>query len=220
MLNLPERLRYRFPKCETITQLYSQAGQDLFVLSMLNGLEAGTYVEIGSRLPEYMSNTVLLEKNYGWRGVGVEILPEFVEQYNAQRINKTVQGDATTLDYLQALRDAGIEGTDIDYLSCDCEPPEVTFQALKRVIGQGLRFAVITFEHDAYAQGNDIKNASREYLRQHGYVLVVSNVSEHQKQTNFEDWWVHPDLVGSDFIEFFKDDGDDIKYWAEYIFPC
>lgn len=219
MFNLSERLKYRFPKCETINRLYSQAGQDLFVLSMLNGMEGGTYIEIGSRLPEDMSNTALLEKNYGWKGVGVEILPEFVDLYNSQRINKTILGDATTVDYLKALKDAGIEGTDIDYLSCDCEPPEVTFQALKRVVGQGLRFAIITFEHDAYLQGDDIKNASREFLKEHGYVLVASNISEHLKQHNFEDWWAHPDLVGSDFIEFFKADGNDIKYWAEYVFP-
>jgi hypothetical protein len=220
MYNLSSRLRYRFPKSEEIQRTYSQAGQDLFVLSMLNGLEQGTYVEIGACKAEEMSNTALLERNFAWKGIGVEIVPEFVDEYNSQRINKSVLGDATTTDYVELLQEAGITDTVIDYLSCDCEPPSVTFKALQQVIGQGIKFAVITFEHDSYAQGDAIKIASRKFLQEHGYVLIASNISEQAQIHDFEDWWAHPDLVDPAFIELFKDDGDDIKFWAEYIFPC
>jgi hypothetical protein len=33
--------------------------------------------------------------------------------------------------------------------------------------------------------------------------LVVANVSQNEN-TPFEDWWVHPDLVGQETIEKFK----------------
>ena len=219
MNDLASRLRYRFPGSETMGRPYSQAGQDMFVLSMLNGLTQGTYLEIGSCKAEEMSNTALLERKFDWRGVGIEIVPEFVTEYNAQRTNKSFLGDATTADYVKLIADAGIEGNVLDYLSCDCEPPSVTLAALQQVIGQGFQFAIITFEHDTYAQGDGIKQQSRSYLQQHGYVLVASNISESGVIHDFEDWWAHPDLVDPAFIELFKANGDDIKFWANYIYP-
>lgn len=217
--SLINRLRYRFPDAENVARNYSQAGQDLFVLSMLNGLRNGTYVEIGSATPEELSNTALLERHFDWRGVGVEIVPKFVEEYNAQRSNKTTLSDATNTDYVKLLREAGIEGNVIDYLSCDCEPPSVTFAALKQVLEQDLTFALITFEHDAYNAGTAIRDQSREYLRGKGYELVVSNISAWPGAV-FEDWWAHPDLVDPAFVELFKANDDREKLWEHYIYPC
>lgn len=215
------QLRYRFPGCDTIEHNWSQAGQDIFVLSMFNGMREGTYLEIGSCFGEDLNNTCILERYYGWRGTGVDIDREFVADYNANRTNQAVLGDALQVDYVKMLRDAGIESNDIDYLSCDCEPPTVTFAALQRVIDQGLRFGVITFEHDCYAHGPEIRDSSREYLQSKGYELVVSNISASPNldNQNFEDWWVHPELVDPAFIELFKADGDDIKPWRQYIIP-
>ena len=218
--HLAPRLRYSFPGCENIEHNWSQAGQDLWVLSMLNGLRNGTYLEIGSCYGENMSNTCLLERDFGWRGIGIDINTEFVGEYNACRNNKSVCGDATTADYPALLRSAGIEDTVIDYLSCDCEPASNTLAALRQVLDQGLQFALITFEHDSYNGGNDVKFQSRDYLRSKGYELVVSNISERGTWTNFEDWWAHPDLIDQGFIELFRSNGDDVKYWADYIYPC
>lgn len=217
--NNAPRLRYNFPGATEIEHNWSQAGQDLFVLSLLNGLRNGTYLEIGSCYGEDMSNTCLLERDFEWRGAGIDIDIEFVGDYNASRTNKSVVGDATTANFLEILQQAGIQETELDYLSCDCEPPSTTFAALQNVLGQGLKFAIITFEHDSYAHGTEVRDLSRDYLREHGYVLVASNISASGNEQNFEDWWAHPDLVDSAFIDLFKSDGDDVKFWADYSFP-
>jgi len=217
--SMAQYLRYRFPGSETIQTNYSQAGQDLFVLSMLNGRRNGTYLEIGSSIAEQLNNTCLLEREFDWTGVGVEIVPDYVAEYNSKRKNQSVVADATTVDVAQVLNDAGITDTDIDYLSCDCEPPSVTLAALKNIPHDIYRFAVITFEHDAYVHGNDIKLESREFLSSLGYVLVASNISENGIHVDFEDWWVHPELVDPVAIEAFMAAGDDVKPWMNYIYP-
>jgi hypothetical protein len=62
------------------------------------------------------------------------------------------------------------------------------------------KFAVITFEHDHYADLEKvIRNESREYLLSKGYVLVIGNVSMNE-YCPYEDWWVHPDLVSKEKI--------------------
>jgi hypothetical protein len=64
-------------------------------------------------------------------------------------------------------------------------------------------FATITFEHDIYT-GNyfDTQNISRKILTDRGYVLVFPNVSLLWLGTyaQFEDWYVHPDLVDMNYI--------------------
>ena len=51
----------------------SQAGQDLFVVAMLGGSKNKTFLEIGAGDPDYMSNTYLLEKEFGFSGVAIDI---------------------------------------------------------------------------------------------------------------------------------------------------
>jgi hypothetical protein len=216
---LVNRLRYKFPGSDVLPGNASQAGQDLFVLGMLNGMREGTYLEIGCAQPIQGNNTFILERFYGWQGLSLDIHQPFVDEFNAERGNGALLQDATTADFIKLLTDAGWSGDIIDYASVDCEPPAVTFQALQNLPFDQIKFRVLTFEHDCYAQGPEYKLASREFLRSKGYQLVVSNVSEFQQQHDFEDWWVHPDLVDPAAIELFKDDGDDIKYWLNYTYP-
>ena len=56
-----KKLRRAFNYSNTITYNYGQSDQDIWVLSMLNGLHNGTYLEIGAGWPEHISNTALLE---------------------------------------------------------------------------------------------------------------------------------------------------------------
>ena len=56
-------LKRRFTNDEKISYNYSQADQGIFVLSMLDGLEYGTYLEIGAAWPDHISNTALLESD-------------------------------------------------------------------------------------------------------------------------------------------------------------
>jgi len=59
---------------------YSQIGQDLAVLKHYNNKKNGYFVEVGASYGISLSNTYLLEQNFGWKGVCVEALPEKFKQ--------------------------------------------------------------------------------------------------------------------------------------------
>ena len=212
------RFRCRIPGLTSSSISHSQCGQDLFVLSMLCGKRHGTFLEIGAGCSEDMSNTALLEREFEWRGLGIEINPEHAADYRANRLSPVVITDATTADYSQLLAEAGLTDEVIDYASVDCEPPDNTFKALQQLPWDRLLFRVITFEHDTYNGGDRVRHASRKYLRERGYELVVSNMSDQGLDHNYEDWWVHPDLVDRSLIDKFKADGTDIKFWEDFWF--
>ena len=50
---------------------FSQANQDLFVLEMLDYKKNGSYLEIGANEPISISNTYLLENEFGWKRYGI-----------------------------------------------------------------------------------------------------------------------------------------------------
>jgi hypothetical protein len=198
----------------------SQAGQDLWVLQMLNGLIGGTYVEIGCNVPQYTNNTWILEMYHTWTGVSLDTLPHVVDHFNNVRNNPAVVADACYVDYNDLLNQAELPADIIDYLSVDCEPPATTLKALKQVLStSGRRFRCITFEHDSYAAGTEIRDQSREYLQSQGYELVVSNVSVEGVHQSFEDWWADPQLVDAAILDKLKNaDPEAVKNWRQAVF--
>lgn len=214
--DLFDRLKIKFNGSDEIENNYSEAYQDMFVLTILNGKENGTYLEIGSADPFYGNNTALLEQNYNWKGTSLDISEEFVNNFSEKRKNKVLLCDALEVDYCEIVNDITDTGV-IDYLQIDCDPPEVTFNILKKIPFDKYKFAVITFEHDFYCdQSESIKYNSREYLISMGYQLVVSNVSANDWR-DYEDWWVHPDLVDMKIVNLIKDTSDRIKKAEEVI---
>lgn len=56
---------------------FAQYGQDRYVVEeLLGGKKGGTFIEIGAYDGLTLSNTWLLERDYGWRGVCIEAMPE------------------------------------------------------------------------------------------------------------------------------------------------
>lgn len=217
------KLKFKFKGCEKISNNASEAYQDMFVLTMLDGKENGTYVEIGSGHPFIGNNTALLEIGYGWTGVSIEMQENLASEFSEHRKNNVAHGDATEIDYDVLFEEMNL-GPDIDYLQVDCEPPYVTFEALKKIPLDKYRFAVITFEHDAYNHVNDkstknksIQEKCRKYLESYGYKLVVNNVSVEDYEHSFEDWWVHPELVDSSIIEKMTIVNDSPKMSEDYM---
>ena len=201
---LQDQLKFQFNGIERIHQNYSHINQDMFVLSILNGKENGTYLEIGSNYPVHRNNTYILENQFRWRGVSVEVVEEYVDAFRAERINPVYLQDALTADYEHLLRENKICFV-VDYLSCDIEPPENTFAALKKIPHNKIRFRTITFEHDSYTggQGPQVREDSRKFLTELGYELIVSDVS--YSGDSVEDWWVYPSLVDRAIVDKLKD---------------
>jgi len=84
--------------------------------------------------------------------------------------------DATKIDYRELCVEHNM-GDTIDYLSLDLEPPDVTFNALLKILESGLKFRVITFETDFYRY-RDTLEPSRKILNEHGYELVVPGIQD------------------------------------------
>ncbi len=211
-----ESFNLKFPGIKKIKKNHAQVGQDLFVLKMLDGKTDGTYLEIGSCRPFHGNNTALLEE-LGWTGVGVEFEQGFVDQYNLERKNKSIQGDALKLDYANVLPHY-FSSKVIDYLSLDIDPAINTFECLKKLPLDDFKFKVITYEHDHYQNEKySVRQRSRDYLLSKGYKLVVGNVSP-DHNSPFEDWWIHPDYVDSDLIKEVIEDKKDVVDIKEYLY--
>ena len=190
-----ERLRKKFLGAENIKENYSQSMQDLFVLTMLNGKKNGVYVEIGGDQPISISNTYLLEKEFGWMGVSFELDGDKVSYFNTIRDNKCICADATVYDYKFLFEERNYP-KQIDYLQLDIDPAPQTLEALKKLPLDDHRFSVITYETDVYSSGPDIQDEEIAFLKERGYQLVVRNVKN--ENNPFEDWWIDPNIVSEE----------------------
>ena len=138
-----ENLKYKFLKAESIKNNYSQAFQDMFVLSMLDGKRNGFYVEVGGDHPSTINNTYLLETEFDWKGISFEIREESVNFYNESRKNKCLCADATKVDYSKVFEENNFPNQ-IDYLQLDIEPAHQTLAALKQLDLKKYRFYIET----------------------------------------------------------------------------
>lgn len=211
------KLKVKFEGSENVEQNYAEAYQDMFVLTMHNGKKNGTYVEIGSGHPTYGNNSYLLEKDFGWRGVSLDISEEFVAAHNTERKHTCLLRDATTVNYDRFLNGLDMPTT-IDYLQIDVDPADISYKVLLSMPLEKYKFGVITFEHDHYADPkSDVRSKSRKYLESYGYKLVAPNISPDDNRP-YEDWYIHPELIDTSKIELFNEISDDTKKAEKYMF--
>ena len=212
MLNSFANRSYRLPftGSDGLKRNYSQAGQDLFVLSMLDGKRDGIFLDLGCNQPILMNNTYLLESEFSWKGLCVDIDEQFFELF-VFRGAQTLVADCTKLDWDAVIERLGT--TTVDYLSLDLEPPAVTLECLRSIPFGKIRFGVITFEHDAYRAGETVREPSRKLLDENGYVRISTDVK--LEGLEFEDWYYHPDLVDVKRCEALSCDKKD---WEDVIF--
>lgn len=201
-------LKLKFPGSENIVRNFSEAFQDLFVLTILNGKRNGTYLEIGSGHPIYRNNTYLLEKDFEWTGISIDYSTELINEFKKTRLNKCIESDATQLNFNDVTSDIANTGLEehkvIDYLQIDCDLPEITYQILLNIDFSKTKFRVITFEHDYYADSSKlIQGMANQVLTAHGYELIAENIAPDGVR-NYEDWWVCSDLVDHDILQEFK----------------
>lgn len=208
------KLRYKFPGSEKIDKNYSQAYQDMFVLTMLDGKMNGTFLEIGASDAIFLSNTYLLETQFNWRGISVDIDINSKKTFEKKLFKKGrkshfILHDALTLNYESIFEQQGF-GSQIDYLQVDIEPQEQTLQCLKTILLSKRRFSVITFETDYYdpavtrEKSKRNRDESRVLLTSHGYELLVGNIANTGPNDIFEDWYVDPRVVDKKIIDIMK----------------
>lgn len=218
--NWPGTLRYSFNKSDVINETFSQAYQDVFVLSVLDGKTDGRYLEIGCNVPDYTNNTYLLSKEYNWTGVSVDCIESLSNSWSAQRTKDIFKVcDALTVDFSQMLAENYDGRKVLDYLQCDIEPPEYTLRVLKRLPHDEYRFKVITFETDAYtgADGMRVRGESREFLSNLGYEMIVGDVLV-DGGNPYEDWWVAPELVNMEVANNIKAQALITQHPAQLLF--
>jgi len=183
--------------------MYSEVGQDIFAQQNANNK---SYIEIGAQDPYKLSNTYLLEKN-GWKGFSIEIDSLYKDKWlSSDRSNNLLIEDALTLNYNEQINYHGLSNR-IGYLSVDINPPDATFEVLKKVIQSGIRFDCITFEHDDYRYDKKFENIAKEFLLEYHYITAVNNVytirkarpfpgarKKILKKQHFETWFVDKSL--------------------------
>jgi hypothetical protein len=210
------KLRFKFDNSSTIERNYSQIYQDMFILSMLNGKKNGTFLEIGGADPFKGNNTALLEKTFGWTGVSIEYDEKFIQNYRSCRSAKLLHDNALTVDYDEILS-TNFSSNVIDYLQLDIEPARNTYECMLKIPFDKYKFAVITYEHDYYVDvTRSFRQKSRGFLEGKGYVLVANDLSPDGK-SNFEDWWVHPDLIDTSIINKMRSIIEGTHHAKEYI---
>jgi len=166
---------------------YSQAGQDLFVLGLINSTNKHYFLDIGCWVPDTLNNTLLLEQN-GWNGISIDIT-DLSEEWKV-RNSKFVASDALIINYTELLN-SNNQPMIIDYLNIDIEGSGFRYQALKRVMESNRDFKIITIEHDAYRGYSETERTpQRALLTNKGYVLLCSDVC--LGGNPFEDWWINP----------------------------
>ncbi|MBI3508833.1 MAG: hypothetical protein HY069_04300 [Chlamydiia bacterium] len=183
-------------------EFHSQAYQDQFVhhllYKLLNKQDEGHYLEIGAWQPIYINNTYVFEKDFGWKGVSIDISDAYVPDWKKNRQNMLLIQDATEVDYNALLLSFPCI---IDYLSLDVDG---NYDAVLRKIPLNTyKFKVITIEHDYYRYGDVYRSKEREILSSFGYCLICSDVS--MGGDKFEDWWIHPDCFPAEIVMKLQD---------------
>lgn len=165
---------------------YSQAGQDVFVLSLINDKNKHYFLDIGCWLPDNLNNTLLLEEN-GWDGLSIDIT-DLSSEWMVRK-SKFIASDALTINYHELL-DATNQPMIIDYLNVDIEGNGLRYQALAKVLQSNREFKIITIEHDGYRGYNETeKHPQRKLLTEMGYTLLCGDVC--LSSNPFEDWWIN-----------------------------
>ncbi len=205
-----KKLRLDFDSSSSIARNFSQAGQDMFVLSVLDGKRDGVFLDLGCNQPILINNTYLLESDFGWHGLSVDIDPSFFEMFVFRKTG-TLVADCARLDWDEVIDTLGTRT--IDYLSLDLEPPPVTLECLRSIPFDVLEFGVVTFEHDPYRVGDEVRVPSRDIFVSNGYVRICSDVGLEGRA--FEDWYYNPRLIDTERAKTLAADGKD---WQEVIF--
>lgn len=195
---------------------YSQVDQDLWVLEMLNNKKNGYFLDVGAYDGIKYSNSLLLERDFGWSGLLIEAHPDNFEILKSNRKNtlvpyaisdyngkisfenecgtgsKVVEKNGLSINCItfEKMFEMYDVPNYIDYISLDIEGME--YQSLTKFPFDKYKFKLLTVEHNLYMSGSKNKENIKSILLNNGYVIHKENVSHNQLP--FEDWYINPNL--------------------------
>ena len=216
-----------------------QAFADRFVLNCTGFKRNGYFLELGSREAKLNNNSYILEKDFGWRGVMVDRVADHEASYESVRPNSIpIIQDATRIDYKKVFEDNNFP-TSLDFWQLDLEVRDNTSLTALIKINETIldcyKFAVVTMEHDIYTDFEtgeidrkygyeasviawvnavNTRLTSREILERRGYHCVFKDILDPPEECidcPYEDWWVHPDLVDIEYVDYLQEKNKD-KY--------
>ncbi len=175
-----------------------------FALRFCGDKHNGTYVEIGSSDWLKDNHTYMLEKEFGWTGVGIEIQEHYVDEYNKNRTNPCILADATTFNW-----DRYFEQNDfpsqIDHLSIDTDTSNL--MSLINLPLSRYRFSTIVIENQDTVNNHQdvdrkVQKMQHGILSSYGYTLIGSGY--------VEDFW-----IDNDYLDYLGSQIDPIRaaFW-------
>lgn len=160
-----------------------------FALRFCNDKRDGYFVEVGACHWRQGNNTFLLEQEFGWKGVAIDIRKNFADEYNENRSNHCVHGDGMSYNWDKYFEENNFPKR-IDYLQIDIDkdPDYANLFALLNIPFSRYRFSTITLEHCANMDPRLLKmrDIQREILFSYGYRIVAAGYDE--------DWWIDSQL--------------------------
>ena len=185
-------------------KFHGQAQQDKFVCEALKYPRDGFFVELGACHPINISNTYILEKDLGWRGLAFEQSDTHCDLYETERpLTDYFIGNALHQDYRSIFSEYNASSP-IDYLQIDLHPPAslTALEVLKDQVMDDYKFKVVTYEHDICHSRNPVhRQKSREIFQDQGYYRVFDDIHNGEPCWVYEDWYVYPDLVDMNWVK-------------------
>lgn len=184
-------------------KIYSQSGQDAFVVEYFNNKRNGVFIDIGANNGISFSNTYYLEKDLEWKGICFEPIPftfnKLQENRNCVCINAGVVGDDSLKKEFTYIEDTAymLSGITEDYHPKHIERIKNTAEKLDRKIIKiklpCVKLNKILEEHKIYdidylsidTEGNELKiiesiNFDKYNIR----LMTIENNYRDENQTN------------------------------------
>jgi FkbM family methyltransferase len=196
----------------------SQAGQDKWVIDFFKGKRDGYFVDIGAYDGKEISNTYLLEKEFGWDGVCIEpsikMFRKLRENRNCRLLNRAAYSRNTIMSFddigvsslitpvgkhrikastMRTILDEVGAPNVIDYISLDTEGSE--YEVLLGFPFDKYDVVLWTIEHNVYYNTDKqtiLKENIMKILTENNYVRVREDVlCNGDPRYPFEDWYVN-----------------------------
>tara|TARA_R110002167_G_scaffold350561_1_gene562789 strand:+ start:1561 stop:2157 length:597 start_codon:yes stop_codon:yes gene_type:complete len=183
---------------------YSQMSQDKFA-NFLFKSKKGFFLDFGcgdgiSTNNPCGNNTLLLEQN-GWDGLSIDIDTRLTSIFKNYRNTSVESIDLTICDITELLNKYACPKV-IDYFSFDIDG--ATQKVIRKFPFEKFEFKFITFEHDFYANGPEVKEEAFDLFSKHGYSRLINNVNL-SPHGAVEDWYVKEKYFEDSSLYFLND---------------